>query len=117
MTSEKKTEIKVGITVFAALLLLAFIFGWAKNFNLNQNTKLLNVKFPTVAGLAIADMVSVNGVRKGLVNSISTDGNFAKVEIKFSEDVQLREDASFSIMMLDLMGGKKIERVSPRPLY
>ncbi|MCP5064405.1 MAG: MCE family protein, partial [Ignavibacteriae bacterium] len=109
MTSEKKTEVKVGVTVFVALLVLAVIFGWAKNFSLSQSNEFISVKFPTVAGLEIADMVSVNGVRKGLVNSISSDGNFAKVEIKFGEDVQLKEDATFSIMMLDLMGGKKIE--------
>jgi len=109
MTSEKKTEIKVGITVFIALLMLAIIFGWAKNFNLTNNNKTINVKFPTVAGLELADLVTVNGVRKGLVSSISTDGNYAKVEIKFKENVRLKEDATFSIMMLDLMGGKKIE--------
>jgi len=109
MTSEKKTEVKVGVTVFVALLVLVAVFGWAKNFSLSQSNEFISVKFPTVAGLEIASMVSVNGVRKGLVNSISSDGNFAKVEIKFSEEVQLKEDASFSIMMLDLMGGKKIE--------
>ncbi len=109
MTSEKKTEVKVGVTVFVALLVLAVIFGWAKNFSLSQSNEFISVKFPTVAGLEIGDMVSVNGVRKGLVNSILSDGNFAKVEIKFSDDVQLKEDATFSIMMLDLMGGKKIE--------
>ncbi|MEE9430236.1 MAG: MlaD family protein [Melioribacteraceae bacterium] len=109
MTNEKKTEIKVGVTVFVALVVLAIIFGWAKNFNLQENNNIISVKFPTVAGLEIADMVSVNGVRKGLVNSINSDGNYAKVEIKFSEPVQLKEDATFSIMMLDLMGGKKIE--------
>lgn len=109
MTSEKKTEVKVGVTVFVALILLVIIFGWAKNINLHNNNKIISVKFPTVAGLEIADMVSVNGVRKGLVNSIASYGNYVRVEIKFNDNVKLKEDATFSIMMLDLMGGKKIE--------
>ena len=108
MTKEKKTEIKVGITILIALILFFLIFGWAKNFSVNNNEKLLKVRFNTVAGLEIGDLVTVNGVRKGFVNSISTEGNFAIVEIKFKEQVSLKEDATFSIMMLDLMGGKKI---------
>ncbi|MCB9218992.1 MAG: MCE family protein [Ignavibacteriales bacterium] len=71
---------------------------------------MLTVQFPTVAGLEIGDLVSVNGVRKGLVDAIfSTNNNNATVKIKFTENVNLKEDATFSIMMLDLMGGKKIE--------
>ena len=109
MKSEKKTEIKVGITAFVAILLFVFIYGWAKNFSLNSAQQKLNVEFPTVAGLEHGDLVSVNGVRKGLVDDISSGDNSAIVTIKFTEDIELKEDATFSIMMLDLMGGKKIE--------
>lgn len=109
MKSEKKTEIKVGITAFAAILLFVLIYGWAKNFSLNSEDKRLNVEFSTVAGLELGDLVSVNGVRKGLVDNITSGKNSALVTIKFTEEVELKEDAKFSIMMLDLMGGKKIE--------
>lgn len=104
----KRTEMKVGITIFTALILFFFIFGWAKNFSLNDNGKLLKVKFNTVAGLENGDIVTVNGVRKGIVNSITTKNNNAIVEIKFNDKVDLKKDATFNIMMLDLMGGKKI---------
>ena len=109
MNKEKKTEIKVGITVLAALILFLLVFGWAKNYSLSSDEKSLQIKFPTVAGLEIGDLVSVNGVRKGLVEQIKTDDNSALVEVEFSEEVNLKENATFSIMMLDLMGGKKIE--------
>jgi len=109
MENEKKTEIKVGITILVSLLIFVFVYGWAKNFSLSSEEKLLHINFPTAAGLEIGDMVSVNGVKKGLVESITSNSNFALVNIKFREDVDLRDDAVFSIMMLDLMGGKKIE--------
>lgn len=109
MEKEKKTEIKVGITVLLSLLIFLFIYGWAKNFSLSSEEKILKINFPTAAGLEIGDMVSVNGVKKGLVESITSTSNYAHVSIKFRENVDIREDAIFSIMMLDLMGGKKVE--------
>lgn len=109
MNSEKKTEIKVGVTAFIALLILVLVYGWAKNFSIISENKMLNVEFSTVAGLELGDMVSVNGVRKGLVEKISSGNNSAIVTIEFKDEIELKEDATFSIMMLDLMGGKKIE--------
>lgn len=109
MTKEKKTEIKVGITVLAALILLVLVYGWANNYSLNSDDFTLKIRFPTVAGLEIGDLVSLNGVRKGLVKSIDAQDNYALVNVRFNEVVLLKEDASFSIMMHDLMGGKKIE--------
>ena len=109
MKNNKKTEIKVGVTAFAAILLIVIIYGWAKNFSINSESKKLNVEFSTVAGLELGNLVSVNGVRKGLVDNITSSKNSALVTIKFTEEVELKEDAKFSIMMLDLMGGKKIE--------
>ena len=82
MNSEKKTEIKVGITVLVALVVLILVYGWANNFSLNSN-KMLYIQFPTVAGLEIGDLVSVNGVRKGLVESITSDDNYALVGVNF----------------------------------
>lgn len=109
MNKERKTEIKVGITAFLALLIFVFIYGWAQNFSFNSEKKLLNVEFSTVAGLELGDLVSVNGVKKGLVENIRSSTNSAIVTIEFIDALELKEDATFSIMMLDLMGGKKIE--------
>lgn len=109
MNRERKTEIKVGVTAFLALLIFVFIYGWAKNFSFNSEKQLVNVEFSTVAGLELGDLVSVNGVKRGLVENIRSSTNSAIVTIEFIEPTELKEDATFSIMMLDLMGGKKIE--------
>ena len=109
MDSEKKTEIKVGLTVIIGLILFILVYGWAKNFSLTSDNKFLSVQFNTVAGLEIGDVVSVNGVKKGMVESIESNQNSAITLIKFNEDPELKSDATFAIMMLDLMGGKKIE--------
>jgi phospholipid/cholesterol/gamma-HCH transport system substrate-binding protein len=112
MKDQSKTEIKVGLMVIVGALVFLWVIGWAKNFSFSTNEKLLDIKFPTVAGLEIGDPVTVNGVRKGNVVDFKIESEDVIVEIKLDPDINLKEDASFAISMLDLMGGKKIN-ISP----
>ncbi len=109
MKQTKKTEIKVGITVAVGIILFLWIFGWAKNYRLNSERKIVKVEFGSVAGLETGDAVTINGVRKGYVEDIRNRGNSVLVTVNLDDDVKLKKDATFSILMLDLMGGKKIE--------
>jgi phospholipid/cholesterol/gamma-HCH transport system substrate-binding protein len=86
-----------------------WVFGWAKNLTVGSERKEISVKFSSVAGLEIGDPVTINGVRKGYVEDISLSGNEVVTLLNFDKDARLKEDAKFSVMMLDLMGGKKIE--------
>jgi len=109
MNSTRKTEIKVGVTVVVGLLLILWILGWAKNVDLFTDKPVVKILFNSVAGLESGDKFSVNGVRKGVVDNIETLDGGVIVTVSLDPDTDLREDANFSIMMLDLMGGKKIE--------
>lgn len=109
MKEEQKTEIKVGITVLIALIIFIWILGWAKNISINSEKKELKIMFDSVAGLEKGDVVTVNGVRQGFVDEITNKGNSVFVRAKLNPSVDLRSDATFSVVMLDLMGGKKIE--------
>lgn len=109
MKDTRKTEIKVGLTTLIGIIVLIWIFGWAKNFSLQSNEQLIKVNFKNVAGLEIGDPVTVNGLRKGFVKDMKIEPNNILVEISVSNDFILKEDATFAISMLDLMGGKKIE--------
>jgi len=109
MKDQRKTDIKVGITVIVSLIMLIWILGWAKNFSLNANRIKITVKFQNVAGLEIGDNVTVNGVRKGFVDGILIKNEFVFVDLSMDPDIDFRKDAVFSVMMLDLMGGKKVE--------
>ena len=111
MKNQKKTEFKVGVTVIVSIIVLLWVLGWAKNFSFNYNEKLLSVSFQNIAGLLVGDVVSVQGIKEGYVKSINNKNNSVIVEITLSEFTNLKEDARFSIMMIDLMGGKKIEIV------
>ncbi|HPN37117.1 MAG TPA: MlaD family protein [Melioribacteraceae bacterium] len=109
MRNDKKTELKVGLTVFFGIILTLWIIGWAKNSFLYSEKKPLLVRFDSVAGLNVGDGVYINGLKKGLVTNINLDKNSIIVNLTFDTQIELTKDAKFSIMMLDLMGGKKIE--------
>lgn len=112
MVTNKKTELKVGISLLVTLIILIWVIAWAKNVSVFSDEKELTISFNSVAGLASGDQVSINGVRKGYVKDIHISGSEVLVNVMLEEDADLRSDASFSIMMLDLMGGKKLE-ISP----
>lgn len=109
MRDERKTEIRVGLTVLVGILVFIWILGWAKNFSLKSNEQIVKVRFTNVSGLEIGDQVTVNGLRKGFVKEMIVEPNNVLVELSIENDVYLKSDASFAISMLDLMGGKKIE--------
>lgn len=109
MKNQRRTEIRVGITVLVGIIVFLWILGWAKNFSITPTDNTVNVQFTNTAGLEVGDPVTVNGVRKGFVEDIKIKGEKVIVTMKISKDVALKEDANFGISMLDLMGGKKVE--------
>lgn len=109
MKDERKTEIRVGLTVLIGILVFIWILGWAKNFSIKSNEQIVKVRFTNVSGLEIGDQVTVNGLRKGYVKEMTVQPYNVLVDLSIENDVLLKEDASFAISMLDLMGGKKIE--------
>ncbi len=109
MKDQRKTEIRVGVTVFFGLLIFLWVLGWAKNWTINAQRKEVQVEFPSVAGLEVGDPVTINGVRKGYVDEITIISNKVHTLLNLPLDVVLKSDAKFSVMMLDLMGGKKVE--------
>ena len=109
MKSERKTEIKVGITTIIALIVFIWIMGWAKNFMRSSNNIEIKLSFDNVSGLEIDDDVYVRGLRTGFVKDISLDKNMILVIISVDENVDLRDDAEFFLSTVDLMGDKKIE--------
>lgn len=109
MKDQRKTEIRVGITIVISIILFVWVFGWAKNVTFNSERLIVNVLFQSVAGLEIGDPVTVNGVRKGYVDDIKNIDEKVLTKLSIDPEIKLKKDATFIVMMLDLMGGKKIE--------
>lgn len=109
MKDQRKTEIKVGVTFLLGIIIFLWVLGWAKNWRVNSQHKEISVEFSSVSGLEVGDPVTINGVRTGYVDDIKINGSKVIALLSLPTDVIIKEDAKFSVMMLDLMGGKKID--------
>lgn len=119
MNELKKAEFKVGLISLLAITILFMIIYWGKSISLGADKIQLSIEFDNVAGLEKGDAVSVNGVKKGKVTDIILDNNKSIVKVYLDKPIDLREDATFYITMIDLMGGKKVDihsGKSPNPL-
>lgn len=109
MKNQRATEIKVGLTVLVGVLLFIWLLSWTKNFSVASSDVIVKVLFNNVSGLEIGNDVTVNGVKKGHVKDFEIQKTSVLVTLSVNNDVQLKEDATFSLEMTDLMGGRKIE--------
>ncbi len=112
MENETKSNVKVGVTVFVGIILFVLVIIWAKNLSFFSEQKRIVVSYSMVPGLELGDLVTVNGVRSGNVAEIAQKYSHVLVTLTLDKNVKLQKDATFNLMMLDLMGGKKIE-ISP----
>lgn len=106
---ERRTNMKVGMTVMGGVLLLLLGIAWAKGFGLGGDRFTTRAVFATTGGLEVGDPVTINGVKRGAVKEIELRKNDVLVTLGFAETVDLRKDARASITMLELMGGKKVD--------
>ncbi|KUO62303.1 hypothetical protein APF79_07260 [bacterium BRH_c32] len=109
MKDQRKTEFKVGLTIFISLIALFLILAWAKNVSFTSDREELKVRFDSVSGLEVGDPVTINGVRKGYVSDIQLNELDVLVTLTINSEIELKEDSKFNVVMLDLMGGKKVE--------
>ena len=109
MKENRKTNIKVGVTVIFALFIFLLILGWAKRITIAGDYNVLKMKFDSVSGLELGDHITINGVKMGKVHDIKIEGNSVIVEGYIPKNVIIKKDARATVEMLDLMGGKKIE--------
>ncbi len=109
MDKDKKTLLKVGISIVVSIILLLWGVAFLKDMKIGLETNDLVVYFSDVNGLKEGDPVSVNGVSKGKVTTIElAPGDSVKVEFTLSKDVTLKKDYDVSVAMIELMSGKQI---------
>lgn len=102
-------QIQIGLSVILAILLLYLMLAWGTSSGFWAEDKQgVSVIFDNVDGLLEGDPVDVRGYRSGKVTAIRPAGEGVYVDIALDKGIQLKEDASASLQVRELMGGKQI---------
>lgn len=104
-----KREIKVGLTVLGAILLLYFSVAWVKQMHLFAPSEYgYQLHFENVNGLLEGDPVNVRGFPAGRVHRIIPLADKVLVEVTVDQRIPLYQDARAEIQVKELMGGKQV---------
>ena len=74
-----------------------------------RNFRKLKVRFENAGGLEPGDKVTVYGIEKGKVKDLTVSSKGVISTLLISKDIDLKEDAEFSIHETDFMGHKALE--------
>ena len=106
-------EVKVGIFVFVAILLLAYMTTQlTRGRMITRDMYTVYAHFENVSGLKTNSPVEIAGIDVGVIEDISLDNNLARVAMAIRENVQIYEDAQATIRTRGVLGDKFVE-ISP----
>ena len=100
--------------VLIALAILLWGVTWLKELSIARKQNVWLVHFEQTGGLAQADEVQVNGMRKGDVQKVELVPDGVLVHLAIESDVQLTRDCLVAIRNVGLMG-EKVIAVTLRP--
>jgi phospholipid/cholesterol/gamma-HCH transport system substrate-binding protein len=106
-------EVKVGILVFAALVLLAVLVFGVGEIRIFERGVEYRILFNSVAGLNEGSSVRLGGVKVGHVRNIDfteyQQKRMVEVTVVIKESVPIRKGDKFKITMLGLLGENYVE--------
>ncbi|MFW5730135.1 MAG: MlaD family protein, partial [Desulfonatronovibrionaceae bacterium] len=113
MKQKISTEVKVGIFVLAAFVLLAYMTTRiTRGTSITRDTYTVYAVFKNVSGLKPNSPVEIAGINIGTISSIALDNNQARVKMSVKKDVTIYQDANVSIRTRGVLGDKFVE-ISP----
>ncbi|MCE7933645.1 MAG: MCE family protein [Chlorobi bacterium CHB2] len=117
--STTSQEARVGLISLVALVLLVGGIVWGKRAAFGVEERIVVFTASNTSGVDAGSVITVNGVRKGSVISVQTTPDGVTIQAGIDPTIPLKEDATGTIQMLEITGGKKIEvsvGKSERPL-
>ena len=73
MATKRATEIKVGIVSVLAVILIIIGITLGRGVHVTVSQKTIKMRFPHSGSIKMTEPVLVNGVRRGMVESIKND--------------------------------------------
>lgn len=110
MKQKISAEVKVGIFVLTAFVLLAYMTTRiTRGTSITGDTYTVYAVFENVSGLKANSPVEIAGINIGTIKSIGLDNNQARVKMAVDQGVQIYQDAAVSIRTRGVLGDKFVE--------
>lgn len=104
----KGLEIRVGVAVVGAALVLIIGTMWFQKFQLAEKRYKIFVKFTDVGGLLSGDPILVNGVEGGRVSKIDLLDRLVVVEMGVKQGIAIPKDSRISLAAVGFMGERQV---------
>ena len=101
MEDEKRLELRVGLTIFIAAVVLSVGLLWFQGFEIGKRSYELN-------GIDTGDEVNVNGVEKGEVKRVTLRGSEVHIRMAIYTDVEIPEDSQIILQTIGIMGEREV---------
>jgi phospholipid/cholesterol/gamma-HCH transport system substrate-binding protein len=111
MEDEKKLELRVGLTIFIAAVVLSVGLLWFQGFEIGKRSYEINAVFPMVGGIDPGDEVNVNGVEKGEVKGVTLVGSEVHIRMAIYTDVEIPDDSQIILQTIGIMGERVVSIV------
>ena len=107
--TERGNELRVGITLTIAGLVLIFGILWLGGLKFGDDTYQFSIIFPEVAGLVVGDRVTVAGISSGEVTALELSEGRVVARVSIDSSVRIPIDSRLSVSTYGLIGAKVVE--------
>ncbi len=104
----KNLELRVGITVLIAAVVLVLGLLWYQGFNIRKNTYEIYALFPMVGGITKGDAVSVDGVERGKVAKVTLRDRDVKIAMNMEKNVNIPVDSRVVLQSIGILGERSV---------
>ena len=102
----KSLELKVGFTVFIAILVFTVGMMWLEGFKMRGERYEIHAVFPMVGGVDHGDAVNVNGVERGEVTQVRLREHDVIVTMAIDVETTIPEDSKVLLQTQGIMGDR-----------
>ena len=108
MEEERRLELRVGLTIFIAAVVLSVGLLWFQGFEIGKRSYEITAIFPMVGGIDPGDEVNVNGVEKGEVKRVRLVGAEVHIKMAIYTDVRIPDDSQIILQTIGIMGERVV---------
>ena len=104
----KSLELRVGLTIFIAAVILIIGLMWFQSFKISRSEYEIHAVFPMVGSISRGDDVNLNGVQRGSVKRVELRDKDVLVTMSIDAGTNIPEDSRIVLQTIGIMGERVV---------